>query len=126
MGNQLQVCCTDGGNDNSNNQMDYNDDGAKRDQAMHGKKRTINRNKTKKRGENAKVPAQSSNGVAVNAINPMKNLNRSNSVDIGKKPLEKPQSPNNHALKHDLAKQQEEKQANNVQKQIEKMQGNNQ
>ena len=45
MGNQLQVCCTDGGNDNSNNQMDYNDE------KVFDKKRTktINRNKTKKR-----------------------------------------------------------------------------
>jgi hypothetical protein len=46
MGNT--VCCTEGGNDNSNNQMDYADESLKR-QTIDGKKKTINRNKTKKR-----------------------------------------------------------------------------
>lgn len=67
MGNQLQVCCTDGGNDNSNNQMDYNDDNIKQKGTLHDKKRTINRNKTKKRDQVR--PAQSSNMAAVKIIN---------------------------------------------------------
>ena len=108
MGNQLQVCCTDGGNDNSNNQMDYNDE------KVIDKKRTktIIRNKTKKR-ENMR-PAQSSNQAAVKMMNDQKNImNRSNSMDLG---MKKPQDNiSSRGLKKDLAQEvEEQKQANIV------------
>ena len=117
MGNQLQVCCTDGGNDNSNNQMDYNDE------KVIDKKRTktIIRNKTKKR-ENMR-PAQSSNQAAVKMMNDQKNImNRSNSMDLG---MKKPQDNiSSRGLKKDLAQEvEEQKQANIVHQQIENLQG---
>ena len=117
MGNQLQVCCTDGGNDNSNNQMDYNDE------KVIDKKRTktIIRNKTKKR-ENMR-PAQSSNQAAVKMMNDQKNImNRSNSMVLG---MKKPQDNiSSRGLKKDLAQEvEEQKQANIVHQQIENLQG---